>query len=442
MPFSDFNCVAEMTRTTSKPLTRRSLLAGLSASVLGTAAHANSGQGTTADASPSFSPAGPDAKRYGEADGYPASVPWRLYQPGDPPDLYRVGAYSRFDTIHPTSRIARSTSTSTLRRAPTELRYTIRGVSSTLEDYMTRNPVTGLLVAQDDRILFERYQYGRTDADRFNSGSMAKSITGLLVGIAVGEGAIKSVDDPAEAYVPGFAGTEYGKTPLRDLLHMASGVYFGEQADGDRDLDHLWNDMVIGGFLTRKGTVGSVIQFNRRIAPPGTKFYYASIEAEVLGLVLRHAVGRSASDYLHEKLWEQIGAEADARWLIDAEGIEYAISFFNATLRDYARLGRLLANDGLWDGRAIVPQSWMLEATTVRPSDGFLAPGRATRRMGYGYLLWLFPGPRRQFAFLGDPGQRILVDPGSKLILAQTAVGSTDEMWDLWSSLAAQFASG
>ena len=217
-----------MTRTASKPLTRRSMLAGLSASVLGTAALAGSGQGASTDASPSFSPTGPDAARYGAADGYPASVPRRLYQPGDPPDRYRVGANSRFDTVHPTSRIARSASVSTLRRTSTELRYTIRGVSSTLNDYLTRNPITGLLVAQDDRILFERYQYGRTDADRFNSGSMAKSITGLMVGIAVREGAIKSVDDPAEAYVPGFAGTEYGKTPIRDLLHMASGVYFGE----------------------------------------------------------------------------------------------------------------------------------------------------------------------------------------------------------------------
>lgn len=430
-----------MTGATTKPLTRRSMLAGLSASVLGGAALAGPEQGASAIASPSFSPTGPDAAHYGEADGYPASVPWRLYQPGDPPDRYRVGAYSHFDTIHPTSRIARSTSASTFRRAPMELRYAIRDVPSTLEDYMARNPVTGLLVAQDDRILFERYQYGRTDTDRFNSGSMAKSITGLMIGIAVGEGAIKSVDDPAEAYVPGFAGTEYGKTPIRDLLHMASGVYFGEQADGDRDLDHLWNDMVIGGFLTRKGTVGSVVQFNHRVAPPGTRFAYASIEAEVLGLVLRYAVGRSASDYLREKIWEQVGAEADARWLIDAEGIEYAISFFNATLRDYARLGRLLANDGSWDGRTVVPKSWMLDATTVRPADGFLAPGHATHRMGYGYLLWLFPGPGRQFAFLGDPGQRILVDPGSKLVLVQTAVGRTDEMWDLWSSLSAQFAS-
>ena len=136
--------------------------------------------------------------------------------------------------------------------------------------------------------------------------------------------------------------------------------------------------MVLGGWFTRKGTVGSVLQFNRRVAPPGTRFSYASIEAEVLGLVLRYAVGQSASDYLREKVWDPIGAEADARWLIDAEGIEYAISFFNARLRDYARVGRLLANDGLWDGRTGVPKAWRRDATTTRPADIFLAPGRAT----------------------------------------------------------------
>ena len=102
-------------------------------------------------------------------------------------------------------------------------------------DYMSRNPVTGLLIAKDDEILFEHYQYARTDHDRSVSESMVKSIMGLLIGIATAEGAIKSVDDFPEAYVPGFKGTEYGRTPIRDLLHMSSGVDFGETRDNGRD---------------------------------------------------------------------------------------------------------------------------------------------------------------------------------------------------------------
>src|SRR5439155_14815960 len=167
--------------------------------------------------------------------------------------------------------------------------------------------------------------------------------------------------------------TEYGATPLRALLHMSSGVDFGEEKDDGRDLDRLWIDMVQG--TGSKGTAASIAQFNRRIAPPGTRFYYASVEPDVLGLVVRHAVNKSLSDYLREKVWDQIGAEADAKWLIDAQGFELAHHAFNAVLRDYARLGRLLAHDGAWEGRQIIPAQWMIEATTTRPSDRYLAPG-------------------------------------------------------------------
>src|SRR5262249_51701141 len=162
---------------------------------------------------------------------------------------------------------------------------------------LSRNPVTGLLIAKDDQILCEYYQYGRTDRDRMLSQSMAKSITGLLIGAAVAEGAIKSVDDTAATYVPEFRGTEYGATPIRELLHRSSGVALGEARDGQRDLDRLWVDMVLGMGPTH-GTIASIVQFNRRIAAAGTRYFYASIEADVLGVVLQYAVNKPASDYL------------------------------------------------------------------------------------------------------------------------------------------------
>jgi len=272
---------------------------------------------------------------------------------------------------------------------------------------------------------------------------MVKSMIGLLIGIAVSEGAIKSVDDTPETYVPGFRGSEYGRTPIRDLLHMSSGVDFGENRDGGRDLNRLWNDMGIAFPSTKKGTIDSIVAFNRRIAPAGSKFYYASIEPDVLGMVLHQAVNKSASDYLREKVWEPIGTEADARWLVDAEGFELAHFGFNAVLRDYARLGRLLAHDGMWQGKQIVPAQWMIDATTVRASDAYLLPDSAAKKFGYGYLLWLFPGERRQFALIGYKGQYICVDPISKLVMVQTAVEApnfydNDETWALWSALVRQ----
>jgi CubicO group peptidase (beta-lactamase class C family) len=431
-----------MTKVRKSVVSRRAALAGLAASLIsGPASTQATGERISgAVAGPVFSPSGPDAERYGAAEGFPVTVPMRLNQPGDPPDKYRVGAYSHYDQVHRTRRVARAAEPWTFKRSQADIRYTYRGSPSSLTEYLSRNPVTGLLIARDDEILFEHYQYGRSDHDRFNSGSMAKSITGILIGIAISEGAIKSVEDTAETYVPGFKGTEYGKTSIRDLLHMSSGVDFGEERDGNRDLDRLWIDMVNGGWIVKKGTVGSIVQFNRRIAPPGTRFHYASIEPDVLGVVLRNTTNRTMSDFLQEKLWKQIGTEADATWLLDAEDNELAHGFFNAVLRDYARLGRLLAHDGLWDGKQIIPAQWMIEATTVRAADSYLARVQVSPRFGYGYLLWLLPGPRRQFALLGYPGQRICVDPVSKLVMVQTAVERTDEVWELWSSLSKQFS--
>src|SRR5260370_38610680 len=145
-------------------------------------------------------------------------------------------------------------------------------------------------------------------------------------------------------------------------------------------------------------------------------------------MVLRHAVGKSASDYLREKVWEPIGAEADATWLVDAEGFEVAHGFFNAVLRDYARLARLLAHDGAWEGKQIIPAQWMMDATTVHAADAYLAPGRTSpASTGYGYLLWLLPATRLRFPLIGILGRDILVHPASKLVFVQTAGEANDE---------------
>ena len=430
-------------------LTRRKTVAALAATaacVLAGSSSANEEpdfHGRTQNCTgPSFSATGPNAELYGAEKGYPLPDIVEARRRGDPWEpKYRVGAFTHLDQIYPTRLVERAGSPWNFKCSTAQIYYDFQGSRFSPIDYVSRNPVTGLLIAKDDHILFEHYQYARTDHDRFVSQSMVKSIIGLLIGIAIAEGAIKSVDDTPEAYVPGFRGSEYGRTPIRDLLHMSSGVDFGETRDGGRDLNRLWNGMGIAFPTTKMGTVNSIVQFNQRMAPAGTRFYYASIEPDVLGMVLHNAVNKSASDYLREKLWEPVGAEADARWLIDAEGFELAHFGFNAVLRDYARLGRLLAHDGAWDGKQIVPAQWMIDATTVRASDTYLLPGRATKKFGYGYLLWLFPGERRQFALLGYKGQYVCVDPVSKLVMVHTAVEDPtykDEPWALWSALVDQ----
>jgi CubicO group peptidase (beta-lactamase class C family) len=241
----------------------------------------------------------------------------------------------------------------------------------------------------------------------------------MLIGIAVAEGHIRSVDDEAAAYVPALAGTEYGRTSLRHLLQMSSGVRFEETYRGWDDTARLVAETY---FQLGPGGVDSVKPYNERVRPAGTRFAYASAETQVLGLALRSAVRRPLADYLQEKIWEPMGAEADATWLVDRSGQEAAYCCLNAVLRDYARLGLLLAHGGAWRGRQIIPAAWIEAATRVAPDQDHLLPGLATSFFGYGYQIWIFPGPRRMFALLGVHGQAIFIDPASRLVMVHTAV--------------------
>jgi CubicO group peptidase (beta-lactamase class C family) len=390
-------------------------------------------------AGPVFSDTGPDAATYGAAAGYPVGAR------GSASELDElVGSYSHFDEIYPSRRIsAAKTPWYFKRSAEPRIAYYFDSKLLTIADYIERNPVTGLLIAKDDTIIYEHYQYARTDRDRFLSQSMAKTIVAMLVGIAVSEGRIKSIDDLTSTYVPGLAGTEYGNTTIRALLNMASGVAFAEEYNGNDDIARLAKALFGEG---EKDPATIITQFNTRSATPGTKWHYASIETEILGLVLRSATATPVADYFHDRIWDAIGAEADASWVVDGTGQEIAFCCVNATLRDYARFGRLLAHDGVWQGRQLIPRQWLLDATTVRPADSYLAPRVATPYFGYGYQVWILPGERRRFALLGIRGQIILVDPTSKLIMVQAAVrqkpnepGSLKEPLALWFSVLQQF---
>lgn len=372
------------------------------------------GASLAAPAEPVFSATGPDAAAFGADEGYPLGTRATMNE-----QKYLVATYSHFDQIFPSRKVARGGPVAALYRAPQELQLTYRyqGRLRSLDDYLERHPATGLLIARDDTILFERYRYGRGDTDRFLSQSMAKTITAMLIGIAVSEGAIASIDQKAEEYVPELRGSAYGETPIRALLHMASGVAFTENYDGKDDIARMSRELFRGGGL---GPVAVVAQFNNRVTPPGTRFHYASVESEILGLVLRNAVKMPVADYARERIWQKLGAEADASWVVDATGQETTYCCFNAVLRDYARLGLMLAHDGAWNGQQIVPRDWIVAATSVEAP--YLAPRTATPTYGYGYQTWIFPEAWRQFALLGVRGQAIFVDPPSKLVLVHTAV--------------------
>ncbi len=387
---------------------------------------------------PRFAAGGPDAEKLGAREGYPK---------GDRVNFYNVetavGSFSHLDEIFPGRLIHKAPTPSRLVRvAEPRITWPLHGADLTLDDYLARNPTTGLLIARGDTILVERYQYGRTDRHRFTSWSMAKTVTAMLVGIAIADGYIRSVDDLAAAYVPDLAGTEYGRTSLRHLLQMSSGVRFSEQYTGTDDVFRLVASTYL---LQGAGGPSAVTQFNERATAAGTKFSYASVETQVLGLVLRAATGRPPAEYLESRIWQLIGAEADATWLVDNSGQESTYCCLNAVLRDYARLGLLLAHDGNWRGRQVIPAAWVMAATTTRPDQPHLWPGVATPFFGYGYQTWILPVERRMFLLWGVRGQRIYVDPRSKLVMVNTAVhklsvdlAALRETDALWTALVSQ----
>jgi CubicO group peptidase (beta-lactamase class C family) len=362
---------------------------------------------------PRFSADGPDADEYGARLDYPVKAVNR--------PRFWVGIFSHQDQLLEGRLIRRADTPSRLARASAEpaLSYMYDGQKRTIDDYLARNPTTGLLIARGDTILVERYQYGRNDRHRFTSASMAKTVTAMLIGIAMAEGRIRSLDDPAAAYVPALADTEYGRTSLRHLLQMSSGVRFEENYSGSDDARRLMLETIL---QEGAGGVAAVRPFNQRHRLGGALFSYSSAETQVLGLVLSNAVGSKVAEYLRQKLWEPMGAEGDATWIIDAAGQEATYCCLNAVLRDYARLALLLAHDGRLGDKQIIPSEWVREATTVPADRPDLSVVWPEAHLGYGYQTFIINGERRMFALIGVQGQAIYVDPTNGLVLVHTAV--------------------
>jgi len=326
------------------------------------------------------------------------------------------------DEFHAARGVQRAVAPRELKRAAPDA-----GLEKLLDAFLDAQPNTGLLVLKGDTILAERYQYGRTAGHRLASASVAKTVLGMLVGIAVHENKIKSIEQKASEFVPALAGHAYGDATIRDLLTMSSGV-----GDGKTGVVREEGLKLIANTLLRQtdGGIDAIREFEWREAPAGTRWRYSSADSQVLGLVLAAAIREPLANYLSEKIWRPMGAEAHATWLLDKSGYETAFCCLNVVLRDYARFGMLLADYGARDGRQIIPAEWVKAATTA--SAPHLKVGTATPNNGYGYQTWILgnrdPRPRAggdpvyRFAALGLNGQAIFVDPVSKLVVVHAAV--------------------
>ena len=364
--------------------------------------------------------AAPDEDLLGKRQGYPVGTPATWFYD----ERVRVGSFSHLDDIVPHDTLRRSAAPLLLPKAADEpfIRYSFEQKTYTISNFLDRQRVTGLLLIKNGQVLAERYQYDRTADQRFVSQSMAKSITSLAVGIALAEKKIASLDDTVAKYVPKLAGSAYGDTTIRNILRMSSGVRFNESYDHNDDLLRFSIDRY------KRDTISALREFQTRDAEQGTRFHYASAETVNLVLVLRAVTGMSLTAYLTPRLWQPMGAEADATWARLPDGTVSGAGSFNAILRDYGRLGILLANDGMAGGKQLIPKDYLLDATDWHRQPDAFKPRQATPYFGYGYQFWLFPGEARRFALLGVYGQTIFVDPELKLVLVLTAAAKNADV--------------
>ena len=351
--------------------------------------------------------------KWGQGQGYPTGLQGGLNR--EP--MYRVGNYSGgFEKIfrHNTLK-AGPVSAVPYQDKPTSLVYRSGFSERTPDDYLKSWPVTGLLIARGNHIMLERYQFERTASMRLTSWSMAKSITSLLLGICLDMKLIDNYDDPAEKYVPSLKGTLHGGVSLRNLSNMSSGA----------DVLHDRDNPVIypSAFMYPTASIANTVAgWNRRREDPGTLYNYNELCPLTLGMVIRQVSGMSMAAFAEKVLWQPMGAEADATWSTDAERKEFNCIGFAARLRDWARLGRLVAQKGSVGGQQVVSEAWIHECTHWGDRDRQCRHGVAGPGFGYKAHMWHVKPDGSRLYFNGHHAQRVLIDMPTQTVLVQTAV--------------------
>ena len=295
--------------------------------------------------------------------------------------------------------------------------YMFEGAERTVSAFLDETVTTGLLVVQDDVITNEEYRLGATNMSPFTSFSVTKSVLSALIGIALDEGHIASIDDQIIDYVPALAGSGYDGVAIEDALTMSSGVAFDEDYDNPlSDVNRLIYALMAGGSLT-EALSGLV-----RAREPGTYNEYISADTIALGLVLEAATGMPNEAYLSSRLWRPMGAEAPAFWNTGRAGEVLPYRCLNARLRDYARFGRLFLEGGARDGIQIVPRGWVELST--RPSAPRLEPGENPASFwtfGYGYQWWIPEDPQDEVLAIGIWGQYIYIDRARDIVIVKSS---------------------
>ena len=341
----------------------------------------------------------------------------QMYNGALTPEL-AINTFRNIDRLFPTRTIPHGSTPYPLPAATTPLvnvAFISKGTHYSLDDYLRLNRVTGLLVLKHGRVALERYAHGNTARTRWMSMSMAKSITSTLIGAAIKDGAIGSINDPVTKYVPRLAGSAYDGVTIRQVLMMASGVRWNETyTDPKSDRRRLLEVQI----AQEPGGAVELMRTLDRAAAPGTANNYSTGETQIAGEVVRGAVGKPLAEYLSEKIWRPYGMEADASWWLDSpNGHEIGGSGLSATLRDYGRFGLFFLRGGSVGGVSLLPAGWTNDASTPKT----LAGGA---RLNYGYMWWPSaggPGTVNQGAYAAEGifGQAIYINPREQVVIVQ-----------------------
>ncbi|MBQ0805519.1 MAG: serine hydrolase [Sulfitobacter sp.] len=280
-----------------------------------------------------------------------------------------------------------------------------------VDDWIAERDVTALVVLKDGEIVYENYFLGTEPDDRRISWSVAKSYLSALVGVLLDEGKIASLDDQVTQYAPDLMGTAYEGATIRNVLNMASGVTFDEDyLDKNSDINRMGRVIALGGKLDE-----FTAALKDSFARPGDQWQYVSIDTHVIGMVIRGATGRTIPDLLSEKIITPMGLEFEPYYLTDGSGEAFVLGGLNLTTRDFARMGQMFLQDGMYNGTQIIPAEWV--AASTAPT----APTQADA-IGYGYQWWVPKGAAKgEFMARGVYGQYIYINQTDGVVIATNA---------------------
>jgi CubicO group peptidase (beta-lactamase class C family) len=352
---------------------------------------------------PVFNPSGPEAESvFCEKKGYP--VAWKYSK--DP--CYRIGTFSNFNQLVPTSVIRR-------KEPIWQLAYANKNeVDATLErladEALNQLPITSLIIWRAGKIQKEVYQYGRKDTDLFSSFSMHKTVSGLLIDVAIEKKLIGSVDDNITDYLPALAATDWQSRSIFHALTMTSGI--GQDQAG-LYLPLFFKD------ADRAAVLASLAKNERFKA--GEKFEYSDLDTFALGLIAEKVFGAPQGEIISDVLWQRIGAESDAQILTTKSGQHLLASNLRARSRDYLRLGLLIANGGRnHQGERVISEKWMEALFGDNEKVARCPMGRSCRKWAYSYQTWLPPIPKVAVA-IGKYGQYIAVSKATNTVIVITS---------------------